>query len=61
MFFKKRKRPEAPIIHTDDADFERCIGERHPEAAGRATCDEPSARHGSITSRLIASPSRVNR
>jgi thioredoxin 1 len=29
MFFKKRKRPEAPIIHTDDADFERCIGE-HP-------------------------------
>jgi len=25
MFFRKRKRPEAPIIHADDSDFEHYV------------------------------------
>ncbi len=28
MFFRKRKRPEAPIIHADDSDFTRQVEEQ---------------------------------
>ena len=28
MFFRKRKRPEAPIIHADDSDFTRKVEEQ---------------------------------
>jgi thioredoxin 1 len=28
MFFRKRKRHEAPIIHADDADFDQCVSEQ---------------------------------
>ena len=32
MFFRRKERPVAPIVHADDDDFERVIGE-HPGLA----------------------------
>jgi hypothetical protein len=41
--------------------IESGFGEGQAETARRATGDEPTPGHGSITSRLISAPSRANR